>query len=235
MIRILLLGLFITISQSIASQSYDTLGHWIIKVNFGVEANDKRFFDYSEKEALLSSQQDFFGTYHMGIDLNRMFFQNINLTGYFGVGLNFEQATLSRPFDHRYFGTDFDEVLRTQDSYKKIKIPLSSTVFYSHSNRVCFSAGLGYSFVVKRKIDNSKSFSDVFPYEENSFHGEGFNLNLGVTYRLGNLLFGLESRVIHLQQIDKIIFNSLIKDPRTNQKWEWTNSLRLDLTFAYIL
>ena len=36
-------------------------------------------------------------------------------------------------------------------------------------------------------------------------------------------LIGLHSRLANFQKIDRIIFNDRIKDPRTDQKWEWHN------------
>jgi hypothetical protein len=62
---------------------------------------------------------------------------------------------------------------------------------------------------------------------------DDIQLRLGVHGRIGKFMIGLHSRVANFQKIDKIIFNRLVQDPRTDQKWEWNNPLRFDLTVGY--
>ena len=60
------------ILQSVAGQT-ESIGNWIMSINAGIEAHDKRLFDYSGKESLLSSQPQFWGTYHIGLNVRRKF------------------------------------------------------------------------------------------------------------------------------------------------------------------
>jgi len=51
--------------------------------------------------------------------------------------------------------------------------------------------------------------------------------------RIGKVIIGIYSRVANVQKIDRIIFNDILKDPRTDQTWEWHNPLRIDLSVGY--
>ena len=90
------------------------------------------------------------------------------------------------------------------------------------------------NFLLLISIDHTEWSREVFPISEGTFELDDIQLRLGVNYKLGKLIIGLHSRVVNFQKIDKIIFNDIIKDPRTDQKWEWNNPLRIDLTIGYM-
>ncbi len=58
--------------QSVSGQT-ESIGNWILSANVGIEAHDKRLFDYArpEREALLRMQPEFWGTYHFGLNARR--------------------------------------------------------------------------------------------------------------------------------------------------------------------
>ncbi|MCR9054471.1 MAG: hypothetical protein NXI26_21640, partial [bacterium] len=81
--------------------------------------------------------------------------------------------------------------------------------------------------------DHTERSRAVFPYSEGTFELDDIQLRLGVNNRLGKFIIGLHSRVANFQKIDRAILNRIVKDPRTDQTWEWDNPLRFDLTVGY--
>lgn len=221
------------ILQSVCCQAQN-LGDWMVSVNAGIEAHDKRLFDYSEKESLLDMQSELWGTYHTGLDIRRKVWQSRRISSFLGLGLAYENATFTRPFDSGYFG-ETRRILLVTNKYEKILLPLSLLVFYEIGGHWIISGEFASNFLVFRSVDNtSVSNSEFFPLSEGTFELDDIQLRLGVHGRIGNVLIGLYSRVANFQKIDRIIFNRIIQDPRTDQKWEWHNPLRFDLTVGYI-
>jgi hypothetical protein len=60
-------------------------------------------------------------------------------------------------------------------------------------------------------------------------------LNHGIDFRRGKFNFGIKYRVLQIKIIEKIIFNRIIKDPRTDQKFEMHNPFKVGITIGYNL
>jgi hypothetical protein len=230
--QMLTLGILFVI-QSVCCQSQN-LGDWIISANAGIEAHDKRLFNYAspEREDLLRKQPEYWGTYHFGLKMRRKFLQSKRFCSFIGLGVGYENATFSRPFDSGYFG-ESRRILLVTNKYEKILLPLSLLAFYEIGDHLIISGEFASNFLMFRSIDNTESNSGFFPYSEGTFELDDIQLRIGINYRIDNFLIGLQSRAINFQKIDRIIFNDIIRDPRTVQKWEWHNPLRFDLTVGY--
>jgi hypothetical protein len=229
--EILTVGVLFLI-QSIYCQS-DSIGNWLADMSGGIEAHDKRLFDYSEKESLLEMQPEFWGTYHIAFNVNRKFWQSKNIHCLIGLGVSYEKATFLRPFNHFHFNQDSFYILRNLNKYEKLQVPLSVCVFYELGNTLIISGRLKSNVLIFRSIDHTENNSDAFPYTEGTFELDDIQLRLGLSGRIGKIIIGLHSRIVNFQKIDRIIFNDIIKDPRTDQTWEWHNPLRFDLTVGY--
>ncbi len=167
----------------------------------------------------------------MGV--NRKAWQNKRLSSFLGLGLRYENASFIRPFDHSHFEKDEFRILRYHNKYEKVQLSLSFSGFYEIADNWLISGKVNSNTRLFRSIDNENP-AQLFPYREGDFDFENIDLMRGVNYRIGKVIVGLHSRVVNFQKIDKVIFNSLIKDPRSDQKWEWYNPLRFDLTVGYI-
>jgi hypothetical protein len=220
--------------QSVSGQT-ESIGNWVVDINTGIEAHDKRLFNYArpEREALLRKQPEFWGTYHFGLNMRRKVWQNDRFVSYIGLGVGYERATFIRSFDHFYFENPSFFILLTQNRYKKVLTPLSLLVFYELVDHWFISGELASNFLIFRSVDHTENDSDFFPYSEGALELDDIQLRLGVNYRSGKFLIGLRSRVVNFQKIDRIIFNRIVKDPRTDQTWERYNPLRFDLTMGY--
>ncbi|MEE9440009.1 MAG: hypothetical protein V3V14_13470 [Saprospiraceae bacterium] len=221
------------VAFSVYSQT-DSLDNWLVNMSLGIEAHDKRLFNYSEKESLLEMQPEFWGTYHSEFNLNRKFLQNSRLSSFIGLGLSYENATFLRPFDHSYFKKDSFRILRNLNKYKKVDLPISLSVFYEFAKNLQVSGTMSSNILLFKSIDHTENNSDVFPYSESTFEIDNFNLNLGLLYQLDKWLIGINARLINFEKIDKIIFNDIIKDPRIDQNWEWNNTLQFNFIIGYM-
>lgn len=75
---------------------------WILKVNYGLQAHDKRLYDFPVKEPILAQQPETFGTHQFGLQLQKKVVQKGKFDVYVGGGISAEVATFERPFDHSY-------------------------------------------------------------------------------------------------------------------------------------
>lgn len=206
---------------------------WMAQAYFGIEQHDKRLFHYPDRDYLLDLQPHKWGTYHFGLNVNYglIHFRKLSLLA--GSGVSFELATFNRPFDHSLFNKDLFRILRYENSYLKLKIPLKISIRYIVVNKIFLSGEIISNFVAFRRIDQTGINSEYFPYKESTFELNDVNFKLGINYCFKKYFIGINSRVVNFQKIDKIIFNSLIEDPRVDQKWEWYNPLRFDISFGY--
>lgn len=124
---------FMIVAYSVYGQT-DSIGNWLVNMSVGIEAHDKRLFDYSEKESLLEMQPEFWGNYHFGFNLKRSFFQIERLSSLAGLGVSFEKSTFLRPFDHFHFKEDSTKILRNLNRYQKVQFPLTFTILYQLSD-----------------------------------------------------------------------------------------------------
>ena len=217
--------LFIILSVCCQAQN---LGDWIVSANAGIEAHDKRLFDYPGRESLLAKQPEFWGTYHFGLNGRRRVWQSKRFNSFLGLGVSYENATFRRPFDHFYFASPAPDIVVRLDRYKKVLMPVSLAAFYELGDHWAISAELVSNFLVFRSIEVREGSAT-----EGVFELDDIQLRLGINYRIGKFMIGLHSRVANFQMIDRIIFNDIIRDPRTDQKWEWHNPLRFGLTVGY--
>ncbi len=215
-------------------EGQDAFNSWFIQSTYGIEQHDKRLFDYSEKEILLGMQPEKWGTYHFNLSLNRKLKRINKFSFYSGVGINYEKATFLRPFDHLYFENDYDEILRNLNKYEKVLIPLSFLTKFRIINQLYLDFDLRPIFIIYRRIDHTQNNSEVFPYSEFVLKFDEINVKLGLNYFIGNFSFGFNARLGNYQKIDKIIFNKILKDPRTDQKWEFYNPLQFNFTVGYL-
>ncbi len=126
------------------------------------------------------------------------------------------------------------KILRNLDRYNKVELPISLTVFYEFANNWRISGAMSSNVLLYRLIDHTENNANVFPYSENIVELVDINLRLGINYKIDKWLIGFNSRMINFQKIDNIIFNDIIKDPRVDEKWEWSNPLRFDFTIGYM-
>ena len=209
--------------------------NWIISVNLGIQQHDKRLFDYSEKEMLLEMHKGFFGTYQFGIRGDRSIHINQLLEASIGLGISAELSTFTRPFDH-FYKRNFSQIKilpNTNRYYKSlIQLPLVTTFRIRKKMRLSMEILPQYSFLTI--ADNSEN-SPLGSISWWGFNFHSLEFNPGVIWSTENIDFGLKYRVFQIKRIDKILFNDIIDDPRTDQNVETYNPFKIWLSFGYRL
>jgi len=220
--------------QSVVYCQSDSIGNWLVDMSAGIEAHDKRLFNYTSpnREALLKKQPEFWGTYHLRLNVKRKVWHSKRFSSFLGLGVGYENATFRRPFDHFHFQSPSFDLLLILDTYKKVCAPMSFSAYYELGEYWFISGELSSNFLVFRWIDNREE-TFLFPFAESTFELDDIQLSLGINYKIGTVLIGLHSRLANFQKIDRVIFNNIIRDPRTEKNWEWNNPLRFDLTIGY--
>lgn len=221
-----------TVACSVYSQTHG-IGNWLLNLSVGVEAHDKRLFNYSEKESLLERQPEFWGTNHIGLQIQRKIFDKDRISVIIGSGFSFENSDFIRPIDQSYFDDELKD-LRVTNSYTKYHTDLIFSGFYLLNANWVVTGDMESKFLLDKNINNTETTSDVFPLQESSLEFSTIALKIGLFYRINKFWIGLNSRIANYQKIDKIIFNDIIKDPRTDQIWEWNNPIRFDMTIGYM-
>lgn len=235
--RLSLIVLVLLYLQSLHGQT-GHLENWILRMDFGIEQHDKRLFDYSilSRERILREFEDEqWGTYHIGIDLQRRLFQSDRVELFAGLGIGYEKATFRRPFNQWLLLDGFlPTILLEQNRYRKLKTPTSLLSFIRLGKQIYLTTDIRLNWLVYRSISSSDSSWSGFPYYESTFELDDIHLRGGIAYRTNNLMIGLDTKIINFQKIDKILFNEIIYDPRVDEKWEWYNPLMLNLTIGYM-
>lgn len=230
MIRLSLIVCLLVTFQSVYSQS-ESSGVWLIQGSLGIEAHDKRLFNYNEKKLLLQRQPEYWGTYHLTVNAKRQLLHSKRLSVFAGLGLGYELATFNRPFDKSLFDKDNFRVLLGTNKYSKLFIPITLTSFLHITDRWSLSAELSSNMLFYRHIDIFRR-SRLFPYTHYTFALDEAHAKVGINYAFDKWMIGLNSRLINFQQVDKIIFNRLMGDPIIYESWEKYNPLRFDITFG---
>lgn len=202
---------------------------------WGIEEHDKRLFNYSQKDLLLDMHPEKWGTYQLGLQVKRRIWSTERVHTFLGSGLSYEKATFTRPFNHIYFEQDFFYILRYTNKYEKFQVPLTATLLFDLHKGLSISGTATANQLVFRNINNTEFSSEAFPYNEFTFELDEVHLSLGLQYRFNQFIFGISNRIYNYQKVDKVIFNRLIRDPRTDEKWERYNPTRFDISISYVV
>lgn len=232
--KLLILSSLVMITWSSHCQ-IDSNNKWLISVNYGLEKHDKRLFDYSERTTLLESQPENWGTHHFTLNVLRRLSESNKLLIYGSLGLSYEHATFIRPFDHKHFEPLSVDILLAQNRYSKCYAIPSVAFLLKLTSRLNIIGSTDLNMLLYRYVNHTESTFPSFPYSETTLEFDKLQMNLGFNYTAGRFLIGIQSRVFNYQKVDKVIFNSIIKDPRINQRWERFNPLRFDVSVGYFL
>ncbi len=203
---------------------------WFLSVDYGLQAHDKRLFDFPPKESVLERQPETFGTYQFGIRLERKIAQKGKLHFRVGGGVSAELATFERPFDHNFGKDGGTRILRWTDRYYQFltQFPLNGT--YQLNEHFGFSLGVlpQLNFLTKADHTTSKSYSwwrfDLYSVE----------FNPGIEYTTSRFIFNLSYRAFQVKKIDRILFNDILDDARTGQSFETYNPFKMWLSVGYM-
>jgi hypothetical protein len=226
------LVLLLLIFLPLLLQSQDMLSNnWQLSLNLSIQAHDKRLYNFAGKEHTVASQPESFGTYQLGISFSRKLALGNKINILAGIGLSTELSTFERPFDQLYGKSSGIAVLMWTNRYYKYLLQAPVNLRYELSNEFGFSLEIlpQFSFLTVAKHDKDKDVD----FSWSGFDLYSIELNPGIDYSIGKFNFGIKYRGFQFKKIDKIIFNRIIKDPRTDQKNETYNPFKAAITIGY--
>ena len=205
-------------------------GKWTLTLDYGLQAHDKRLFDFPPRESVLERQPETFGTHQFGIKLERKIAEKGKLNFYAGGGLSTELATFERPFDHNYGKKGGTDILRWTDRYCQflMQFPLNGTYHLTDHFRFSMEILPQLNFHTIADHSTGKSYSwwrfDLYSVE----------FNPGIEYTISRMAFSLRYRAFQVKKIDRILFNHILRDPRTDQTFETYNPFKMWLSVGYM-
>lgn len=235
MIRVILISALSFVVQATYGQS-DSFGDWMVRMESGIEQHDKRRSNHQGNHSPSHLQADEkWGTYHLGLNLQREIIQKGILGIYGGIGLSYEKATFLRTFNHyHFFEGGADDLLRHQDRYRKVGAPINLNILLRLYKQLYITTDVRMNWLVYRSISNSNAIGSFgFPFTKSTLELNDINLRAGILYQIGNMCIGLNYRIENYQKIDEIIFDSAVQNLPNNERWESYNPLRFDLVVGY--
>jgi hypothetical protein len=215
---------------SFGQQSTDT--KWTLSMDFGLQKHDKRLFGFPPFPAahLLESQPESYGTYQFGISAVRKILHKGRFEIFAGGGLSSELSTFTRPFDLD-FGKKFKRnILIMTNRYYQYLLQLPVETRFRFDKNFGLSLELLPQFNFLAIADYAKRDKS---YSWWMFDFYSVEINPGLSYDKGRVEFGLKYRAFQVKKIDRILFNSLINDPRTDQVFETYNPFKLWFSVGY--
>lgn len=205
---------------------------WTLSLDYGLQAHDKRLFDFPPKESVLERQPETFGTHQFGVQLTRKVAQKGKMQFYVGGGLSTELATFERPYDHNFEKNVGTEILRWTDRYSKFLIQFPLTGTYSITENFGFSIGVLPQLNFLTIADHTTNHKSSTWWRFDLYSVE---FNPGIEYTRSRLVFRLKYRAFQFKKIDKILFNQIVRDPRTDHTFETYNPFKVWLSVGYML
>lgn len=235
--------LFMSVFQLYAQEDSEKfLSNLLLSTNVGVQAHDKRLFDFPAKQRVLDNQKGWFGTYQLNVNLHKFLnlSKNPKISVGVGLGLGMEINTFKRPFDHNYnqeIGTD---ILKYIEKYRNYLFDIPLNVNYQINDKFTITMEILNQFNYLSSINTKGSSNNKYTWWKFNFHSIEFNP--GIKYEKDKFYLGFHYRVFQIKRIDRIIFNRILvnpdesKDsPRPGQKLEIHNPFKIWFTVGYKL
>ncbi len=206
-------------------------GKWTFSLDYGLQAHDKRLFDFPPKESVLERQPEAFGTHQFGIRLEKEVAQKGKLLLNVGAGLSTELSTFDRPFDYTYKKDDITKVLRWTNRYYQFLMQSSINGTYKLNGHFGLSLGV-LSQLNFLTIANHTTSDESYSWWRFNLYSVEFNP--GIEYTKSRMAFSLRYRAFQVKKIDRILFNDILDDPRREQTFETFNPFKMWLSIGYM-
>ena len=152
------------------------------------------------KDCYFRFSLNFGGTYRMRFSIRRKVWQSKRFGSFLGLGAGYEKATFLRPFNKRYFERGLEpDILLNLNIYEKVQAPLSLLNFLKLGDHWLISGEIISNFLLFRRIDHTENLI-LFPYTQSTFELDDIQFRLGINFRIGNLMIGVNSRLVNFQK-----------------------------------
>ncbi|SEP73682.1 TonB-dependent receptor [Neolewinella agarilytica] len=230
---LLTFAFFITFS-SIACCQLDTLSSsWSMELSAGMAEHDKRLYSYPNRDRLLRTQTEFFGTYSFGLTIQYETSKRGSFSYSAGINSLYEVATFKRPVvDASIPAGEFaPSIITFVDRHKQLMIAPFGQLNYHFNKSLAFNVRLQPRFRYWVKPVDTSSGSDRKGNFE--FSPRSLEAYAGITFSCGRMNLNLFYRAGNVNRYDEYIVNgsthganSLEQAPRG---YEWFNPVKLTI------
>lgn len=181
---------------------------WSISFDFAIQKHDKRLFNASDKNYLLSLHPENFGTHQFGIRAERKIFSKNKFKFNTGIGISTEINNFTRPFNLR-FKRDPNQLLILPFSPKHQKGLVLFPIITQYNLNRFFSFSIEllsqFSFItlVEHGIGGG-TLENPLGWRRLDFHSVEFNPS--INFHLNRIEFLVKMRAFQLKKIDRIFF-----------------------------
>jgi len=196
---------------------------------FGIEAHDKRLFNFSNADNLIALHPELIGTYKIEGTYLKSFSDNLTL----GLAIVYKETNFTRPFDHARFGTDNSRVLRNFNSYNLWQIGISN--LFPLFNNEHFKVNLNSRILVNIHTfaNNHRSIDENYPFSMFNFIPDGLEIRPEFNYSFQRYQISLGIRVIRIAVRDTIIFGDWLRDDFSAKLFDFHNPVNVNLLLGY--
>jgi hypothetical protein len=213
-----------------------SLKGWEVSFTYGLEAHDKRLFNYAhrvDRERLRGMHPETFGTNAYFLAVQRRWISAGRLSIRSGLAAEYLEASFTRPFDHSAFGNDYFRILRLLNRYQKLLGGALTTVDYELVSNLSLQVLAKANFEFYTRADNTLSSRPEYPYEMRDFRFHSFELVPGLSYRLGPVSLAFGIRALNARRVDPIVFGPWLRHDIVDQRMDYYNPFRMNFTLGY--
>jgi hypothetical protein len=218
----------IAFSQSFWSNSSVTAG-------FAVSSQDRRMFDFALAKEVLG-REDSKWDYEYNLTWQKRIISINHFSISTGIGYSAYNTYFSRPFDYIYLSGIPTKQLRFIQKYTihKLIFPISNKLHLSGDHN------LFLKFDILPQAAFRKSVIDIERFTKRKFEWYSLSLYPGIGLNISShLQVAAHCRLIHIQKLDEIIFNSILFHERNpeflRKKYDDYNPFQLWFTVSYLL
>ena len=214
-----------------------SLKGWEVSFTYGMEAHDKRLFNYAhrvDRERLRGMHPETFGTNAYFLAVQRRWISAGRLSIRSGLAAEYLEASFTRPFDHKIFETDYDDILRLLNRYQKLLGDALTTVDYELAGNLSLQVLAKANFEFYTKANRDASIFQQSPYSMSSFGFHSVELIPGLSYRfLGRIHLAFGIRALNAKRVDPIVFGPWLRHDIVDQRMDYYNPFRMNFTLGY--
>jgi len=210
-----------------------------ISAHFSVAHHDKRLFGYSEtsKQKLLDRSPETWGTWQYGLEITKKIlgWGRIFET-HMGLGYSAENLTFYRPIDHCFYkpGGFCTAIVVRSESYWVQQLAIPFNVLILPVKNWQLSIDLRPSFAIHKGFSGSNIGKWMFDFYS-------MEINPGLRYNYGQLVFGVNYRLWQWKKIDRALYSQRTipggetSYPILSETYEDYNPLKLWFSVGYQL
>lgn len=218
------------------SSSFSQMTLKEVKISFGysMQKEDRRLFEYPNKEEILARESEM-NEIQIELLINKHIYDYHKISISAGLGYTQMISYFGRPFDHNYFTGGRTKELRFIHNYYihniKIRLSPSYKLLLIKNSELDILFPIDLTFPINKSIKSGSQNVDKWNLQIGKIE-----FNLGLNYRIKKFDTSISYRILNIQTIDEVIFNTALYHSNANvftKDIEYYNLFKLNLNVGY--